>query len=161
MKPVIGISDTSRAGAADILNALVADESILCTKTKNFHWNVTGPFFSVYHAFFGEQYQELDEFIDEIAERVRILGFRAIGSFSEFINKGRLSEESTINLDGRTMILKLLRDHESIIRQLRHDIKMIEEMDSLDHGTVDFLTSIMQKHEKMAWVLRSHVEETH
>lgn len=161
MKPVIGISDAERTAAAELLNKLIADESILYTKTKNFHWNITGPFFNTYHQFFEAQYEKLDEFIDDIAERVRALGFRAIGSFTEFLSLGRLTEESNMNLDGRTMILKLLRDHESIIRQIRHDLKDLEKLDANDPVTEDFLISLMAEHEKMAWMLRAHVEETH
>ena len=161
MKPVIGISDASRASIAEMLNKLLADESILYTKTKNFHWNITGPFFNTYHQFFQDQYEKIDEFIDDTAERVRALGFRALGSFAEFLGNGRLTEESTLNVDPRTMIMKLLRDHESIIRQLRHDIAEISKLDSADPVTEDFLTSLMAAHEKMAWMLRAHVEETH
>lgn len=161
MKPVIGISDAARASVAEMLNKLLADESILYTKTKNFHWNITGPFFNTYHQFFESQYDQLEEFIDDTAERVRALGFRAIGSFAEFLSHGRLSEESNMNLDGRTMIMKLLRDHESIIRQIRHDLTEIAAADFNDPVTEDFLTSLMAEHEKMAWMLRAHVEETH
>jgi starvation-inducible DNA-binding protein len=161
MKPVIGISDAVRAQVAELLNRLLADECILYTKTKNFHWNVTGPFFTTYHELFRTQYEKIDDFIDDVAERVRTLGFRAAGSFSEFLYLGRISEESNMNHDSKTMILRVLRDHESIIRQIRHDLTLFNQEEINDSGTEDFLISLMAEHEKMAWILRSHIEETY
>lgn len=77
MRTDIGISEKNRNATAFILNTLLADEYVLYTKTRNYHWNVTGTHFSEYHKFFESQYEALDGIIDEVAERVRSLGGRA------------------------------------------------------------------------------------
>src|SRR5882724_7011621 len=80
----IGITDDNRQRVVAILNTLLADEYLLYTKTRNFHWNVTGPQFNDLHKFFEAQYEALDDVIDEVAERVRALGGRAAGTLEEF-----------------------------------------------------------------------------
>ena len=84
MTPNIDIPDKDLAAVAEILNRLLSDEYVLYTKTRNYHWNVTGPQFNDLHKFFESQYEELNEFVDDIAERARQLGGRAFGSLAEF-----------------------------------------------------------------------------
>ena len=57
-----------------ILSTLLSDEYVLYTKTKNYHWNIVGPQFNDLHKFFGTQYEELDEVVDDVVERIRSLG---------------------------------------------------------------------------------------
>ena len=81
MNPNIGLSEEQRAGVVKILNTLLSDEYVLYTKTRNYHWNVTGPQFNDLHKFFEEQYTELNEIVDDVAERARSawrLGIRDI-----------------------------------------------------------------------------------
>ena len=92
MKPHIGIEDENRKGVVQILNQLLADEYLLYTKTRNFHWNVTGPDFSQLHKFFESQYEELDEIIDEVAERTRSLGEKPVATLKEFLQQARLKQ---------------------------------------------------------------------
>ena len=93
MKANIGMSDKNRKGTVEILNRLLSDEYILYTKTRNYHWNVTGPDFSELHKFFEAQYGELDEIIDEVAERSRALGGNALGTLKEFSKETRLKNQ--------------------------------------------------------------------
>jgi starvation-inducible DNA-binding protein len=94
MHPNIGLLDEQREGAVAILNTLLADEYLLYTKTRNYHWNVVGPQFNDLHKFFEAQYNELNEIIDEVAERSRALGGNAFGTMIEFLKSTRLKEES-------------------------------------------------------------------
>jgi starvation-inducible DNA-binding protein len=150
----IGLDQTQREGVIALLKSLLADEYILYTKTRNFHWNVTGPRFHDLHKFFEGQYEELDETIDEVAERIRALGGVAPGSLAEFLASARLSEQKGELTSPDLMVERLLADHEAIIRSLREDVrKAIDEFG--DAGTSDFLTGLMEEHEKMAWMLRS------
>jgi starvation-inducible DNA-binding protein len=73
MKPKIGIADDMRRGVVEILSTLLADEYLLYTKTRNYHWNVEGMQFNDLHKFFEAQYEALDEVIDDVAERARSL----------------------------------------------------------------------------------------
>jgi starvation-inducible DNA-binding protein len=152
----IGLSKEARQGVIAILNSTLCDEYILYTKTRNYHWNVVGSDFSERHAFFKEQYEALDEIIDEIAERVRQLNGMSLGTLSEFVEHGRLKELPGDYPDDLKMISNLLSDHEEIIRSLRRDADRCED-EYHDMGTNDFLIGIMEKHEKMAWMLRAHL----
>ncbi|GBC83512.1 DNA protection during starvation protein 2 [bacterium HR10] len=158
MKPNIGLSDKQRAGVVEILNTLLADEYVLYTKTRNYHWNVVGPRFNELHRFFQEQYEALDEVVDAVAERVRALGGEALGTLTEFLKRTRLKEHPGRYPEARAMLANLLEDHEAIIRHLRADLETCAEK-YRDMGTNDFLTELMQRHEKMAWMLRAFLEE--
>lgn len=153
----IGVSPENRAAISAILNTLLADEHILYVKTRKYHWNVVGPDFHSLHVFFELQYEEIAKIIDEVAERVRQLGCAATGSMSEFLDSTRLAEQPGDNPEALQMIANLLADHESIIRSVREAVDACDEEYS-DMGTSDFLTAIMQQHEKMAWMLRAHHE---
>ncbi len=157
MKPNISLSDDSRKGVIQLLQGDLADLYVLSTRTKNYHWNVVGPDFSELHEFFGEQYTALDAAIDEVAERIRSLGGKSIGTLAEFIKHARLEEQPGDYPDARTMIANLLADHEAVIRTLREDADACDEKYH-DMGTNDFLIGLMQTHEKMAWMLRAYLE---
>jgi starvation-inducible DNA-binding protein len=156
MQVNIGLPDASRKAVAQILNAVLADAYVLYTKTRNYHWNVKGPHFHDLHKLFEAQYDTIDDAIDEIAERVRALGEPALGSMKDFLAVTRLSE-STGALTATQMIAALLNDHEAIIRQVRSDIDTVG-VEHGDTGNQDYLTGLMEEHEKMAWMLRSMLE---
>lgn len=150
----IGLSEEQRNGVGEILNRVLADEYVLYTKTRNYHWNVLGIHFDPLHKLFQEQYEQLEQEIDDIAERARAVGVFAVGTLQEFASLTRLSEEPGQYPDARTMIANVLHDHESIIRFLRVDLVTCDEQYG-DIGTNDFLTGLMERHEKTAWMLRS------
>ena len=154
----IGLPKEPRHGVIEILNNTLCDEYILFTKTRNYHWNVVGPDFGERHKFFQEQYEAIDEIIDEVAERVRQLNGMSLGTLSEFIQHGRIKENPGEHPDDRIMISNLLTDHEQIIRKLRTDADKCDD-EYHDMGTNDFLIGVMEKHEKMAWMLRAHTEK--
>lgn len=156
MKPNLGLSTKSRETVLALLGRLLADEHVLYLKTRNFHWNVTGPYFGPLHALFESQYTALAETIDEIAERIRSLGGVAPGSMKEFLKLARLDEQPGGKLDSEKMLAALLTDHEAVIRTLRTDIAVADKAG--DSGTNDFLVGLLEAHEKTAWMLRSHLE---
>lgn len=153
----IGISDGDRAEVNKILSKVLADEYVLYTKTRNYHWNVVGPQFSEYHKLFSDQYEALDSDIDEIAERIRSLGAMTPATLAEFAKTSRLEEHPGVYPDASTMIANLLADHEAVIRTLRADVDSCVKHN--DAGTADFLTGLLEKHEKTAWMLRSMLEK--
>jgi starvation-inducible DNA-binding protein len=156
--PNIGLSDGSRQSVVSILNTLLADEFLLYTKTRNYHWNVTGLQFNDLHKFFEAQYEQLDETVDEVAERARALGGRAAGSLDEFKKLARLGEDVAGKTPAaRDMLANLLADHEALTRSLRADVDTVTDKYK-DTGTADFLTGLLEQHEKSAWMLRSFLE---
>jgi starvation-inducible DNA-binding protein len=153
MAPKIGLSEEVRDRVIGILNRTLADEHALYVKTRNYHWNVTGPQFRSLHEMLEEFYQKLAPLADDVAERARIMGGRAIGTMAEFSQQTRLSEQPGEAPEARKMVENLLADHEQIIRDLR---LCADELH--DQGTADFLTGLMEQHEKMAWMHRAFLE---
>ena len=157
VKTDIGVKDDARKKLVETLNMRLCDEYVLYTKTRKFHWNVVGPRFSQLHEFFQEQYEVLDEMVDEIAERARQLGGKSLGTLEEFVRYSSISEDPGQNPDAQIMISNLLKDHETIIRTLRKNADEADE-EYHDMSTNDFFLGAAQKHEKMAWMLRAHLE---
>ena len=154
----IGIDEKNRQEVVKLLQPVLANLSVIYTKTRNYHWNLTGPRFHTLHLFLEEQYKALGEAADEVAERIRSVGGFAIGTLQEFIEKSVLKEEPGVRPPVDLMIANLLADHETIIKGLREDIDKCDD-DLKDTGTADFLTALMESHEKLAWMLRAHLED--
>jgi starvation-inducible DNA-binding protein len=152
----IGLSKEQTRKVADRLNVLLSDEYLLFTKLFNYHWNVVGPFFGPLHSLFESQYKQLFITIDEVAERTRMLGHIPYGTLAEFLQHSSIREKAGDLPPAEVMVKNLVDDHETIIRQLRIDIAEIEALGDL--GTVDFLSGLLEGHEKMAWFLRAHLE---
>lgn len=150
-----GISRENMQKITNILNDNLADEYVLLTKTKNYHWNVEDPRFNDLHKFFEEQYELLATAVDEIAERVRAVGGKSRATLKEFISSSQIKEDVGSFPDADTMLGNLLSDHEAIIKTLRKNINECQDLN--DEGTANFLTDKMEEHEKMAWMLRSFI----
>ena len=150
----IGLEDSNRREVTRVLNNLLSDEYLLSTKTKNYHWNVTGPYFRDLHALFGNQYAELDVLIDEIGERVRALGGNAFGTMTEFLRCTRLQEHPEVHPSELAMVEGLYDDHEILLRSLRGSLAGNASLRG-DVGTTELLTRTIQEHEKMASILQS------
>ena len=110
-----GIEESKRAEIAKDLSKVLAETYTLYMKTHKYHWNVTGPMFQALHTMFEEQYTELATAVDEIAERIRVMGVKAPGSYSEFSKLSEVSEDSSVDTDAMTMVANLLKDHEQIV----------------------------------------------
>ena len=148
----IGIDAKQRAQIADGLSHLLADSYTLYLKTHNYHWNVTGPQFNTLHQMFETQYTELATAVDEIAERIRSLGVRAPGSYSEFAKLTSIDEGSGEE-SAEEMTRQLVLGQERVARTAREAFDAAEAAN--DQPTADLLTQRMQIHEKNAWMLRS------
>lgn len=153
IQPNIGLDGDTRAAVIGILNTLLSDEAVLTMKTRGASWHMRGPGILNQQPLFERLFQELNRVPDEIAERVNMLGGFAISSFEEFLDTTRLAE-----LPGEAPdMMSLLADHETCIRYLRDDSrKCVDDYD--DQGSFALLVRILRLHEKMAWVLRSHIE---
>ena len=157
MKASIGIAPANLQAVAVELSKLLADEFVLYTKTRNAHWNVEGPDFHSMHIFFEQQYEQLDDTMDSVAERIRQLGHYAPATLQSFLALTHLTEKLGERNDSPGFIRELLQDHENIIIFLRENINKFAN-DYGDAGTSDFITGLMEQHEKMAWFLRAHLK---
>jgi starvation-inducible DNA-binding protein len=151
----IGISAGDRKQIADGLSRFLADAYTLYLKTHNFHWNVTGPMFNALHVMFEAQYTEQWTALDEVAERIRALGFNAPGSYAEFTRLSSIAEEPGLGdtADWREMVRQLTVGNEAVCRTARAVLKVADAAG--DDPSVDLLTQRLQVHEKYAWMLRS------
>lgn len=152
----IGMTETQRQTIAEGLTKVLADSYTLYLKTHNYHWNVEGPMFHSLHTMFEEQYTELAAAVDEIAERIRALGYKAPGSYSEYTALTNIKEAKP-NTDAATMIRELVDGQETVVRTCRAIFPAVDEAG--DEPTADLLTTRMQTHEKTAWMLRSLLEK--
>lgn len=155
MKIDIGINEADRKAIADGLGRFLADSYTLYLMTHNFHWNVKGPMFNTLHLMFETQYNELAIAVDDIAERIRALGFPAPGTYAEFIKLSSI-KEVTGQPAAEQMIRHLVEGQEAVVRTARSIFPVVEKVS--DEPTADLLTQRMQLHEKTAWMLRSLLE---
>lgn len=156
MKANIGIKQEYLDEAAQYLSTILADEFLLNTKTRKAHWNIEGNDFYSKHKLFETQYEELDAIVDDVAERIRSIGHYAPASLKEFLSLTRLTEQSIQSNDSKGHIKELLADHESIITYCREKIYK-EAVAHFDAVTCDFITTLIGKHEKTAWMLRAQL----
>lgn len=156
MKTNIGIKEKDTQAVATLMNKLLADEHVLYIKVRNAHWNVEGPDFHAQHLFFEALYTELQEMIDEIAERIRSIGHYAVGTMKEFLELTQLTEMRYKKNDSQGLIKELLSDYEAIVVSIREKLDAVADQHN-DAGTEDFLVGVMSAHEKTAWMLRAHL----
>jgi starvation-inducible DNA-binding protein len=154
----IALSSTTRTQSCQLLNVILADTTILYALYKKSHWNVAGPTFYQLHLLFDKHAEEQLELIDELAERVQMLGGISVGDprhAAELTSIERPpdgAEEVPVTLD------RLLDAHEIIIEKVRSAIDKTEK--SGDMGTNDLLMGdVLRRHEMQVWFLAEHVVE--
>ncbi|PZW39368.1 starvation-inducible DNA-binding protein [Humitalea rosea] len=144
------------AHTADALSAVLADTFRLYMKVHGFHWNVSGPRFRVLHQMFEEQYNELWQALDPIAERIRALGQTAPGSLGAIAALGTLPETEGVPA-ARAMIEAALDGHLAVAGSAKAALTAAE--DAADPVTADLMTQRIASHEKTAWMLRAMLSE--
>jgi len=153
---VVGLNKTCTDETTKALNFLLANEYALFTKVLNYHWNITGPRFHSLHSLLEDEYKKLLEIMDDLAERVRILGGTPLSTVKQMGKAMTLSEKSGESLSGNDMLSDLLESNFVIQKEIKHFLsnKNLEK----DPGTEDFLVGILQKHEFTSWMFRSHLD---
>lgn len=152
MELQIGINQDGRAEVSGALAKLLADSYLLYLKTQNVHWNIHGPEFYSLHVMTQKQYEELAEAIDEIAERIRQLGFFVEGTTSAFQKLSSIEEDSKVH-PKHILIEQLVVANEQVVRDCRALGDLAEK--HRDHATVDLMGRRLNAHEKNAWMLRA------
>lgn len=135
------------------LSKMLANSFLLYLKTFNFHWNVEGERFIGIHTLTEEHYKDMQNAIDEIAERIRALGFYAPGSFQEFSKITNIEESDSEPKSSDAMLKELINDHMLMVSEFEAAAKITEE--HKDHSTTDLFSNRRAFHEKAAWMLRS------
>jgi starvation-inducible DNA-binding protein len=153
----IGISEKDRAAIAQGLSRLLADTYTLYLTTHNFHWNVTGPMFNSLHDMFMQQYTELWNAVDPIAERIRALGHVAPGSYAQYGKLSSLPDAPATPPKALEMVRILAQGHEAVARTARSLFPLVDK--ASDEPTADVLVQRLTVHEQTAWMLRSLLED--
>lgn len=150
-----GLAKKDRREIAESLQKVLADHYMLMLKTHNYHWNVRGREFYTIHNLTEEQYTNLFEAVDVIAERIRGLGYLSAGTFADFNDLSTI-EEGNNTLGHEEMLADLIQSHEEVQRTLRPVLSLAA--DKGDEATADLMTERLRFHEKATWMLRSLLE---
>ncbi|KIO51531.1 Dps family protein [Flavobacterium hibernum] len=151
----IGITPKNLKKSAAILATILSNEMTLYVKTRKFHWNISGNSFMELHKLFEDQYRILEANIDDVAERISQLGEKTIGTMKEFVENSTLKESPNEYPSQKQMLEELLGNHEQLATEFRAYIPVFENENN-DIGSADFITGLLQEHEKMAWILRRY-----
>jgi len=155
MKANLGVPETHLQAVAEELNKLLSDEVVLLFKTRNYHWNIEGHNFKELHLFYESQYKEIDEIIDQVAERIRTIGHYTEARLVDYLKLTNLLEPPYTNAQN-DQLKNLLASHETIIQNLRRLVTLFAEKHK-DIGSSDFVTGLLREHETMAWMVRSYL----
>lgn len=137
------------------LEIALADTYALYLKTQNYHWHVKGPQFKSLHELFEMQYKELAEAVDQVAERILIIGHKAPATFSEF-NKLKTIKDGDSSLSANQMVTELAKDNSTLVNDLNQAIKIAQENN--DEGTVTLLSDRIAAHQKAHWMLAASID---
>ena len=143
--PNIGISEENRQAITDQLSKILADEFVLYSKTLNFHWNLEGPDFHSVHLYLETLYEEQQEVVDTVAEKIRALGHYVPATLKDYSQLTHLTEKTKGGNDSQSIFAELLEDHESIIIFIREEISSIADKWNAE-GISDYITGLMEQH---------------
>lgn len=134
------------------LETLLADTYVLYLKTQNYHWHVKGAQFKSLHELFENQYKELAEAVDLLAERLLILGHNAPATFAEFMHLKTINE-GTSNRKANEMLAELAEDHKHLVKEMHQATTLAQDFQ--DEGTVSILSERIAAHQKAQWMLEA------
>lgn len=143
---------------AGMLKSILADQHIIYMKARNYHWNITGPYFFTLHIKFEEIYTQFALQIDEVAERIRTLGGKVPGTMQQFINESSLSEDSSDDTEAALMAEYLAKDLKSLSEKMT-SMAMEMQKDYEDEITAGMLYGYAQGYSKDAWMLNSFLNQ--
>mgnify|MGYP006273598949 FL=1 len=156
--PHISVADpAARKRLAERLGSATADTYMLLAKTQGYHWNVAGPLFVSIHELTEQQYKDLFEAADDLAERIRALGEPSPGSYARFAELSAIEEDDGSPKSAASMVEALAHDNELVARRMKAASDIAEELG--DKVTEDMLIERMQVHEQNAWMLRAIVAD--
>lgn len=151
-----GLEEDARKEVTDKLKVILASSYLLMLKTHYYHWNVKGTLFKSLHDLTEEQYEDIFAAIDELAERIRALGYEAPGTFGEYAKLSQIKDARS-GLSDLEMTADLLESQENLIIELRKTLEVADK--HADEVTVDMMVARLTVHEKNAWMLRSFLEK--
>ena len=153
------LPEAARVKAVDLLNARLADCIDLQTQTKQAHWNVKGPNFIALHELFDKVNEDVEDYVDDIAERAVQLGGVAEGTARMVAKRSALAEYPAKTLDGHGHVEALSSALAAFGKAARHAIDQSNDMGDLD--TADLFTEVSRGIDKWLWFVEAHVQAEH
>lgn len=147
-----GIEEAARKEIVEGLSRLLADTFTLYLQTHGYHWNVTGPMFPALHGLFEEQYNELWDATDEIAERIRALGHTAPASLTDYSRLASIEDGGEAS-EAMEMVRRLADGHQALLTTARAVLGSAQQGN--DVATEDLAIRRIDYHQKTAWMLRA------
>lgn len=147
-------TDLSRTATQDIsgaMNAILADVFALYLKTKNFHWNLSGPHFRDYHLLFDEQGEQILAMTDLIAERVRKVGGSTLHSIGHIVRTQRILDNDAAFVEPSDMLAELREDNKALAGRLREAHNVCEQ--HRDIATASLIEGWIDETERRTWFL--------
>ena len=138
------------------LDGYLANLHVLYAKAHNYHWNVEGKQFFTVHAKLEELYEHIADEIDEVAERILIIGERPSSSLAAYLKLATLKEAAAESITGDAAVKSLLSDIEELAASLKSGIKSAQ--DAGDEVSADMLIGALAHYEKLAWMFRVHLK---
>ena len=152
----IDIPTDVRIQVIGLLNTRLADAIDLQTQTKQAHWNVKGPNFIALHELFDKINEEVEDFVDDLAERVVQLGGVAEGTARTAAKRSSLSEYPSHTVDGRRHVDALSSALAMFGTLVRSAIEKANDLNDLD--TADLFTEISRGTDKWLWFVEAHLQ---
>ncbi|NMB01053.1 MAG: DNA starvation/stationary phase protection protein [Firmicutes bacterium] len=152
----MGLSNEKTKKVAEHLDQHLADLHVLYTKLHNYHWNVEGPEFFTLHAQLEELYDAVAEEIDEVAERILMIGHRPSASLAAYLKKAKLQEAASEPISGKVIVQQLMADYGHLIAGLRAGIETAQEVG--DEVSVDLMIGSLSAYEKTVWMLDAYLK---
>ncbi|MHB8905187.1 MAG: Dps family protein [Melioribacteraceae bacterium] len=140
------------------MNVILADEFVLYTKLRNYHWNITGPYFFQLHATFEQLYDEMALDVDAVAERIRTLGFKAPASLKEYLELTTLKEDEGNYPHFTEMVENIANDYKSVSIKLNATAKNFQD-ELNDEVSAGMFYSLIEKYQKHIWMLKAVLEK--
>lgn len=143
--------DASAAGnVVNALQQLLADYQVFYTNLRGFHWNIKGRSFFVLHSKFEDMYNNAAEKVDELAERILMLGGVPVNKFSEYLKVATVQEVSDVSC-GDEALQNILNTYSQFIAEERKLLALASEAG--DEGTVALMSDYLKEQEKLVWML--------
>ena len=139
---------------AEELQTLLADFQVFYTNMRGFHWNVKGRGFYQLHELFEKMYDDAAEKIDEIAERILMLGEVPAHNFSHYLKASQIKESGVVSNPDEIVKL-ILESLKILISQERKVLDLAAE--GSDEVTVAMISDFLTEQEKSVWMLTSYL----
>ena len=149
----IHLSETGANSVVASLQQLLADFQIYYTNLRGFHWYIKGHDFFVLHSQFEKMYDDAAEKVDEIAERILMLGGTPSNKFSDYLKISNLNEVDKVS-NGNEALKNILETYSHFIREERKILSIASQAG--DEVTVALMSDYLKEQEKMVWMLTAY-----